>query len=39
MIDNFENLNDAIDIALDFDNSVLIEEFIDGEKLPFQFWE
>ena len=33
VIDNFENLNDAIDIALDFDNSVLIEEFIDGREI------
>ena len=33
VIDNFENLNDAIDIALDFDNSVLIEEFIDGREV------
>jgi len=33
VIDNFENLNDAIEIALDFDNSVLIEEFIDGREI------
>ena len=33
VIDNFENLNDAIDKALDFDNSVLIEEFIDGKEI------
>ena len=33
VIDNFENLNDAIDKALDFDNSVLIEEFIDGREI------
>ena len=31
--DSFENLNGAIDIALDFDTSILIEEFIDGREI------
>lgn len=33
IVNRFEQLNDAIDIALDFDSSVLIEEFIDGREI------
>ena len=39
VVDNFENLNDAIDIALDFDTSVLIEEFIDGREITIPILE
>ena len=39
VVDNFENLNDAIDIALDFDTSVLIEEFIDGREITVPILE
>ena len=33
IVNKLEDLNDAIDIALDFDSSVLIEEFIDGREI------
>ena len=33
VVNKLEDLNDAIDIALDFDSSVLIEEFIDGREI------
>ena len=39
IVNKFENLNDAIDIALDFDTSVLIEEFIDGREITVPILE
>jgi len=33
IVNNINMINDAIDIALDFDNSVLIEEFIGGREI------
>ena len=39
IVNKFENLNDAIDIALDFDNSVLIEEFIGGREITVPILE
>ena len=33
VVDNFEDINSAIDVALDFDNKVLIEEYIGGNEL------
>jgi D-alanine-D-alanine ligase len=33
IVDDISKINDAIDIALDFDRSVLIEEFINGREI------
>ena len=39
VVNRLEDLNDAIDIALDFDSSVLIEEFIDGREITVPILE